>query len=179
MDSLLNFNKKHQGHDIPAVKTGDTVRVHQRITEGEKERVQIFEGLIIKMSSGTGTGKTFTIRKTTNGVGVEKIFPFLLPSIEKIELVKRGKTRRSKLYYIRDKQPKEARLREIPLTDEEKANLSFDAAALKAEKEAAEKKAAEEKAKKEAKEEKKPEASEKKEEKKKADKSEDTKEEKK
>jgi large subunit ribosomal protein L19 len=176
MDSLLSFNMKHQGHDIPAVKAGDTVRVHQRIKEGEKERVQIFEGLIIKISSGTGTGKTFTIRKTTNGVGVEKIFPFLLPSIEKIELVKRGKTRRSKLYYIRDKQPKEARLKEIPLSDEQKEGLSFDAAALKAEKEAAEKKAEAEKAKAEEKAEKKPEA---KEEKKEAEKSEDTKEEKK
>lgn len=130
MDPILTFNKQHEAHEIPKIKTGDTIRVHQKITEGEKQRIQMFEGLVIKISSGNGTGKTFTIRKITNGIAVEKIFPFLLPAIIKIELLKRGKTRRSKLYYIRDKQPKESRLKEIKLTDEQKAELSYDQAAL-------------------------------------------------
>lgn len=151
MDPILSFNKRHASRTIPAIKTGDTVRVHQKITEGEKERVQIFEGLVIKISSGNGVSKTFTVRKTTNGIGVEKIFPFMLPAIEKLEIVKRGKTRRSKLYYIRDKQPKEARLKDMHISDEQKAALSYDKAAEEAEMKALEEKKQAEEAAKEAK----------------------------
>lgn len=97
---------------VPVLKAGYTVRVHQRITEGSKERVQIFEGLVIKVGSGSGINKTFTVRKIVDGVGVEKLFPFYAPSIEKIEIIKSGKVRRSKLYYMRDRTGKSARLRD-------------------------------------------------------------------
>jgi len=94
---------------------GMSIKVHQKIKEGEKERTQIFEGLVVKISSGNGVNKTFTVRKVVDGIGVEKIFPFYAPSIEKIELMKRGKVRRSKLYYMRERQGKSARLRDLPL----------------------------------------------------------------
>lgn len=100
---------------VPVLKPGMNVKVHQRITEGEKTRTQIFQGLVIKVSSGTGVNKTFTVRKIVDGIGVEKIFPFYAPSLEKIELMKRGKVRRAKLYYMRDRQGKATRLRDLPL----------------------------------------------------------------
>lgn len=102
---------------VPVLKSGYTVRVHQRIKEGNKERVQVFEGLVIKVGSGSGVNKTFTVRKMVDGVGVEKLFPFHAPSIESIEIVKSGKVRRSKLYYMRNRTGKSARLRERGLED--------------------------------------------------------------
>lgn len=167
MDIIQQFNTKQATREMPQFKTGDTVRVHQKIKEGEKERVQVFEGVIIKIKGGYGQNGSFTVRKTSKGIGVEKIYPFMMPAIEKIELVKRGKTRKSKLYYLRDKQPKEARLKEIKLTEEEKANLSFDMEEVR-KAEAEKKKAEEEKAQKEA------EKKAKKEEKKEASKKEET-----
>ena len=91
----------------PNFKVGDTVRVHYRIVEGEKERVQPFEGIVIRIR-GSGMGKTFTVRKESYGVGIERTFPFYSPSIEKIELIKYGKVRRSKLYFLRKYKGKEA-----------------------------------------------------------------------
>ena len=96
----------------PTLKTGYTVRVHQKIKEGEKESVQVFEGLIIKMNGGNGVGGTITVRKITEGVGVEKIFPIHSPNIVKIEVKKIAKVRRSKLYYMRELSGKSARLKE-------------------------------------------------------------------
>ncbi|MFA5793289.1 MAG: 50S ribosomal protein L19 [Candidatus Gracilibacteria bacterium] len=98
---------------VPELKSGMTVRVHQKIVEGEKERVQIFEGLIIRVNAGSNrVDKTFTVRKIVEGVGVEKIFPIYSSLIEKIEITKRGKVRRAKLYYMRDLQGKSTRLQE-------------------------------------------------------------------
>lgn len=98
----------------PDFKVGDTVRVHYRIVEGEKERVQPFEGIVIRIK-GSGMGKIFTVRKESYGVGIERTFPFYSPSIEKIELIKYGKVRRSKLYFLRKYKGKEAvgKIREI------------------------------------------------------------------
>jgi len=92
-----------------AIKAGDTVRVHQKITEGDKSRIQIFEGMVIARKHGNEAGGTFTVRKVIDGVGVERIFPFYSPNIDKIEVVRSAKTRRAKLYNIRDKAAKEIR----------------------------------------------------------------------
>lgn len=97
---------------MPDIRIGNTVRVHQKIKEGEKERIQIFEGLVIKISSGYGADKTITVRKVVEGIGVEKIFPVFSPSIEKIEIKKESKVRRAKLYYMRARSGKSARLKE-------------------------------------------------------------------
>lgn len=97
---------------IPEIKPGFTVAVHQRIKEGEKERVQIFEGLVIQVGSGHGADKTFTVRKVVEGIGVEKIFPIYSPLIEKIQVKKKGLVRRARLYYMGSRFGKSARLRE-------------------------------------------------------------------
>src|SRR3989339_1150438 len=97
---------------VPEIRTGYTVRVHQKIKEGSKERVQIFEGLVIKVSSGEGVDKTFTVRRIASGVGVEKIFPLHSSNIAKIEVVKKAKITKAKLYYMRERTGKSARLRE-------------------------------------------------------------------
>lgn len=91
------------------IRPGDTVRVMQKIKEGNKFRLQAFEGLILARKHGTEAGATFTVRKVTSGVGVEKIFPLYSPMIEKVEVVKRARVRRAKLYYIREKVAREAR----------------------------------------------------------------------
>jgi large subunit ribosomal protein L19 len=97
---------------IPAFKAGDTIIVHVKIKEGNKERVQQFQGVVIQRR-GTGTnGETFTVRKVSNGVGVERIFPIVSPNIEKIEVTKFGKVRRAKLYYMKGRQGKAARIKE-------------------------------------------------------------------
>lgn len=97
---------------IPVIKPGFTVAVHQRIKEGEKERIQIFEGLVIQVGSGHGADKTFTVRKVVEGIGVEKIFPIYSPLIEKIQVKKEGLVRRARLYYMSSRFGKAARLRE-------------------------------------------------------------------
>ena len=97
---------------IPPFNIGDTVRVHVKVKERNKERIQVFEGVIIR-KRGSGTGKTFTVRKESYGVGIERIFPFACPSIEKVEVVKRGKVRRAKLYYLRERKGKAAKIKEI------------------------------------------------------------------
>lgn len=103
----------------PVIQPGYTVRVHQKIKEGSKERIQIFEGLVIKVNSGHGADKTFTVRKIVEGIGVEKIFPLYSPKIEKIEVKKKSKVRRSKLYYMRERSGKSARLKESFISSEE------------------------------------------------------------
>lgn len=91
------------------LQAGDTVRVHQKIKEGDKSRIQIFEGLLIGRKHGNEAGGTFTVRKVIDGVGVERIFPFYSPNIDKIEIVRKSKTRRAKLYNVREKAAKEIR----------------------------------------------------------------------
>lgn len=97
--------------DIPEFRPGDTVRVHALIVEGERERVQIFEGLVIKRR-GAGISETYTVRKISNGVGVERTFPVHTPRVAKLEVVRKGKVRRAKLYYIRALSGKAARIKE-------------------------------------------------------------------
>ena len=97
---------------IPTFKPGDTINVHVKISEGNKERIQQFQGVVL-YRRGTGTnGESFSVRKVSNGVGVERIFPLLTPSIDKIEFVKAGKVRRAKLYYLKGRQGKSARIKE-------------------------------------------------------------------
>lgn len=97
---------------IPAFKAGDTVNVHVKIREGNKERVQQFQGVVLYRRGKGANGETFSVRKVSNGVGVERIFPILSPAIEKIEVIKAGKVRRAKLYYLKGRQGKSARIRE-------------------------------------------------------------------
>jgi large subunit ribosomal protein L19 len=108
-------------------RVGDTVRVHYRITEGEKDRIQVFQGVVIRRSGG-GLGRTFAVRKVSGGVGVERIFPAASPNIDKLEVVSSGRVRRAKLYYLRDLQGKKARLREVR-NDESRASASVPAPA--------------------------------------------------
>ncbi len=105
------FDAKRNG--IPEFKAGDTVNVHVKIVEGTKERIQLFQGVVIQRKNTNTTGETFTVRKISNGIGVERIFPILSPSIEKIEVLRRGKVRRAKLYYLRGKHGKAARIKEL------------------------------------------------------------------
>lgn len=97
--------------DIPDFDSGDTVKVHVKISEGEKERIQVFQGVVIKKTKGLSSAR-FTVRKISGGVGVERIFPLYSPSIDKIEVVTRGRVRRSKLYYLRNLRGKAARIKE-------------------------------------------------------------------
>jgi large subunit ribosomal protein L19 len=101
---------KREERSLPPFRVGDTARVHYRITEGDKDRVQVFQGTVIR-SSGGGLGRTFCVRKRSSGVGVERIFPYHSPRIEKLEVVSHGRVRRARLYYLRDLQGKAARLR--------------------------------------------------------------------
>lgn len=98
--------------DLPSFRPGDTLRVHVRIIEGTRERIQVFEGVVIKRRGG-GISETFTVRKISSGVGVERTFPLHTPKIEKIEVKRRGKVRRAKLYYLRSLRGKAARIPEI------------------------------------------------------------------
>jgi large subunit ribosomal protein L19 len=98
--------------ELPDFGPGDTVNVHVRIREGNKERVQQFQGTVIQRRNTSSNGETFTVRKISGGVGVERIFPVISPSIEKVELVRRGVVRRARLYYLRGKSGKAARIKE-------------------------------------------------------------------
>jgi large subunit ribosomal protein L19 len=105
--------------NIPAFKPGDTINVHVKISEGNKERIQQFQGVVVYRRGFGTNGESFSVRKVSNGVGVERIFPLLSPSIDKIEFVKAGKVRRAKLYYLRGRQGKSARIKEkIAVTQE-------------------------------------------------------------
>ena len=111
MDFIEAIEKEQVRLDIPDFRPGDTIRVHIRIKEGDKERIQVFQGLVIRKRKGR-TGATFTVRKVSYGIGVERIFPLHSPAIEKIEIVSRGKVRRARLYYIRKLRGKAARIKE-------------------------------------------------------------------
>lgn len=112
----MNLMQKIQAEQIkaeaPGFNVGDTVRVHFKIVEGKTERIQIYEGLVIAMKNA-GIGKTFMVRKNSYGVGVERVFPMNSPRIEKVEVVRAGKVRRAKLYYIRTKVGKKAKIKEL------------------------------------------------------------------
>jgi large subunit ribosomal protein L19 len=114
------------------------VRVHQKIREGEKERIQIFQGVVLGVSGGSGVNATVTVRKVVQGIGVEKIFPLLSPNVVKWETVRQGRVRRSKLYYLRDRAGKSARLNEVVLgvreADEPEAPIAPDESEILAEK---------------------------------------------
>lgn len=103
--------KYYRGEPLPDFRAGDTLRVHVKIKEGTRERIQVFEGIVIAKQHG-GLDETFTVRKISNGVGVERIFPVHCPSIDKIEIQRQGKVRRAKLYYLRKLSGKAARIRE-------------------------------------------------------------------
>jgi len=107
-----NFLKQFLKKELPEVKPGDTVRVYQKIKEGDKERIQMFEGVVIARKHGREIGATITVRREISGVGVEKIFPLHSPTIEKIEVLRRGKVRRAKLYYLREAKGKRAKIKE-------------------------------------------------------------------
>jgi len=102
---------------LPEIRPGDTVRVHQKVKEKDKERIQTFEGLVLAKKHGKEAGATITVRKVISGVGVEKIFPLHSPIIDKIEVVKRNKARRAKLYYLREAKGKKARLKKQEFAD--------------------------------------------------------------
>lgn len=111
MDLLKNFNEKFTKENAPQVKIGDTVRVSLRVKEGNRERTQVFEGTVIAKKHG-GIEETFTVRRISYGVGVEKVFPVHSPVVEKVEVVRSGKVRRAKLYYLRDRVGKSAKVKE-------------------------------------------------------------------
>ena len=110
MTIIEKIEREQLRMDIPQFKAGDTVKVHMRIIEGEKERIQVFQGAVIRISKGT-TNATFTVRKISDGVGVERVFPMHSPSIARIEVVPEGRVRRSHLYYLRDLKGKAARIK--------------------------------------------------------------------
>lgn len=102
MDKLLVFAKPHIKQHIPPLRAGDTVRVYEKVKEKEGERIKVFEGIVIAVKHGKGLNATFTVRKISGGVGVEKTYPLHSPMIQKIEVVKHDKVRRAKLYYLRE-----------------------------------------------------------------------------
>ena len=112
MDTLQLLDREQMRTDIPQFKPGDTIKVHVRIREGDKERIQVFQGVVIRKRKGR-INSTFTVRKISYGIGVERIFPLHSPMIDKIELVSRGRVRRSRLYYLRKLRGKAARIREL------------------------------------------------------------------
>lgn len=111
MDYIRIVEEQHLKSDIPSFRPGDSVKVHVKIVEGTRERIQIFEGLVLKRK-GDGLRETFTVRRITNGVSVERTFPVHSPRIDRIEVTRRGIVRRAKLYYLRDRYGKAARIRE-------------------------------------------------------------------
>lgn len=111
MDLMQSFNEKYLKAEPPKVEVGSTVRVHIKVKEGNRERIQVFEGTVIAKKHG-GIEETFTVRRISYGIGVEKVFPVHSPAIEKIELVRHGKVRRAKLYYLRGRVGKAAKIKE-------------------------------------------------------------------
>jgi large subunit ribosomal protein L19 len=111
MNQVQQVEETYLKTDIPDFRAGDTVRVHVRVVEGEKERIQVFQGVVIARRGG-GTRETFTVRKISGGIGVERIFPLHSPILDKIEVVRQGKVRRAKLYYLRGLRGKAARIEE-------------------------------------------------------------------
>jgi large subunit ribosomal protein L19 len=116
MDLLRSIEVGQMRDDVPEFRPGDTVKVYVRVVEGAKERVQAFEGVVIKRR-GSGINETFTVRRVSYGVGVERCFPVHMPRIQKIEVVRRGKVRRAKLFYLRKLSGRAARIKERPSKD--------------------------------------------------------------
>ncbi|TFG90434.1 MAG: 50S ribosomal protein L19 [Syntrophobacterales bacterium] len=112
MNVLDQLEKEQMRFDIPGFRPGDTVKVHVKIVEGQKERIQVFQGSVIRKRAGQNRA-TFTVRKISSGIGVERTFPIHSPIIDKIEVVMRGRVRRSRLYYLRDLKGKKARIKEL------------------------------------------------------------------
>jgi large subunit ribosomal protein L19 len=112
-NALMASLQPQLSEDIPEISPGDTVRVHQKITEGRNQRIQVFQGVVIAMHGGTTAGAMYTVRRTgSHGVGVERTFPLHSTTVEKIEVLRKAKVRRAQLYYLRERQGKAARLRE-------------------------------------------------------------------
>ena len=111
MDLMQAFTEKYKKAEPPVVAIGDTVRVHLKVKEGNRERIQVFEGTVIAKKHG-GIEESFTVRRISYGVGVEKVFPVHAPSVDKIEVVRHGKVRRAKLYYLRNRVGKAAKIKE-------------------------------------------------------------------
>ncbi len=112
MDLMKEVEKQHLKEDIPPFRPGDTVRVHVRVVEGARERTQVFEGVVLRRQ-GRGLRETFTVRRVTYGIGVERVFPLHAPSISRIEVARRGRVRRARLYYLRKRTGRAARIREL------------------------------------------------------------------
>ncbi len=120
MKQIVNFEQNSiKDKEIPELRTGQTVKIYQKIKEGDKERIQVFEGLIIAKKGNVGINANITVRKISNGIGVERIFPIYSPNIEKIEVVKMSKVRRAKLYYMRDLRGKKTKLSDVVAKIEE------------------------------------------------------------
>ena len=111
MDPIELITREQMRVDIPAFRAGDTVKVYVRIKEGEKERIQMFEGVVLRRR-GAGSGATFTVRKISYGVGVERIFPLSSPVVDRVEVVTRGKVHQGRIYYLRGRRGKAARIKE-------------------------------------------------------------------
>ena len=111
MDMIKAFTNEQLKETVPVINIGDTVRIHNRINEGSRERIQLFEGTVIAKHGG-GISETFTVRRISYGVGVEKIFPIHSPNVEKVEIIRSGKVRRAKLYYLRDRVGKASKVKE-------------------------------------------------------------------
>ena len=112
MDVIQTIEAEGLKQDLPQFRSGDRVRVHVRVVEGEKSRTQVFEGDVIARKGGEGLRATFTVRKTSGGIGVERVFPIHSPNVQKVEVVRCGRVRRAKLFYLRDLRGKKARIRE-------------------------------------------------------------------
>ena len=110
MDLIKALNKEQLEKEVPQVQVGDTVRVHVKVKEGSRERIQVFEGTVIAKKHG-GIAETFTVRRTSYGVGVERVFPVNSPFVEKVEVIRRGKVRRAKLFYLRERTGKAAKVK--------------------------------------------------------------------
>ncbi len=111
MSQLLSVERPYLKAGLPEFRAGDTVRIHVRVVEGDKQRIQLFQGVVIARRGG-GTRESFTVRKISSGIGVERVFPLHSPSIDKMEVVRHGKVRRAKLYYLRELRGKAARIEE-------------------------------------------------------------------
>ena len=111
MNTLQEIEQEYMRSDLPEFRAGDTLRVHVKVSEGDKQRIQVFQGVVIARR-GTGTGESFTVRKISGGIGVERVFPIHSPVIDKIDVVRRGRVRRAKLYYLRELRGKAARIEE-------------------------------------------------------------------
>ena len=112
-DIIKNIEAAQMKAEVPQFRVGDTVKVYAKIKEGNRERVQIFEGTVLKKQGGSSVRATFTVRKNSNGIGVEKTWPIHSPNVEKVEVVRRGKVRRAKLTYLRGRVGKRAKVKEL------------------------------------------------------------------